>query len=131
MSGREASAASEPAVGAIWSGHQVVSGYVEKSMRTVVQASSGEERMVAQKYGSGLANSASRREVRNKSRSFQGDIFFFDGISRPVAQALRDRASRRPSAHAGARIGPHGTECNSIVPSRLPVARSMTTSCLP
>jgi hypothetical protein len=44
-------------------------------MRTVVQASSGEERMVAKKFGSGLANNVSRREVRNKSRSFQGGIF--------------------------------------------------------
>jgi hypothetical protein len=46
-------------------------------MTTVVQASSGEERMVAQEFGSGLANNASRREVRNKSRSFQGGIFLW------------------------------------------------------
>src|SRR5260370_2423762 len=102
---------------------------VERFRRTVVQASSGEERMVAQKFGSGLANNASRREVRNKSRSFQGGIYFCGGISRPVPEALRDRGSRRPATRARDRIGRHGPGCNWIVPSRTPVARSITRSC--
>src|SRR5262249_57118475 len=76
MSCREGSTVSQPAARHRFARASAVSGQLGKSvLERSCRPAGSRSAWSLKKVGSGLANSASRREVRNKSRVFQSESF--------------------------------------------------------